>query len=86
VAEKPTSIDIDLAITRRVAEVITRLIDTYRANDPAASTSGTLAAQMRRQGRRDTALQAVALLLGHPDTLEARAKVQRAIEAGVFGD
>lgn len=62
-----TQQELDLAFATRLADIIRAMIDTYRANDPASSRSGTVQGTMRRMGRQDTAVKAIALALGQTE-------------------
>jgi peptidyl-tRNA hydrolase len=56
------------ALLDRVAATIDKAVETYKANDPAKSKSGSEAGIGRREGRRDVAAQTVSLLYGGPGT------------------
>lgn len=71
--------DMTVHALRRTAEVVVTMARQWHANDPADSRSGTTEGKMRRAGRRDTAVLAIAVALNTTED-----KVQRMLEEGVI--
>lgn len=60
--------DFGMALAQRMAEVVNEMVAVYKDNDPEASSSGSDYGLGRRHGRRDVAVQTIALLLGQTES------------------